>query len=81
MKKRLMIFYKINNFGKINFHIPDKNNILSSKIIFNNEELKDPDCINRLNTFKVLDYKLQKYESISRGIDGRTPKEIMEKIV
>ena len=73
--------YKINNFGKINFHIPDKNNILSSKIIFNNEELKDPDCINRLNTFKVLDYKLQKYESISRGIDGRTPKEIMEKIV
>ena len=48
---------------------------------FSEEELKDPDCINNLNTLMVLDFKLKKYEDISKKIDGRTPKELMQRIV
>ena len=48
---------------------------------FNEEELKDPDCINCLNTLQVLDFKLNKYEDIRSKIDGRTPRELMQRIV
>jgi hypothetical protein len=48
---------------------------------FSEEELKDPDCINNLNTLMVLDFKLKKYEDISKKIDGRTPRELMQRIV
>ena len=48
---------------------------------FSEEELKDPDCINNLNTLMVLEFKHKKYEDISKKIDGRTPKELMQRIV
>ena len=48
---------------------------------FKEEELNDPDCISCLNTLTVLNFKLDKYEKIRNNIDGRTPKEIMQKIV
>ena len=48
---------------------------------FKDEELKDPDCINNLNTLQVLEFKLNKYEEIRSKIDGRTPRELMQRIV
>ena len=48
---------------------------------FTEEELRDPDCINCLNTLQVLEFKLNKYEEISKKIDGRTPRELMQRIV
>ena len=48
---------------------------------FSEEELNDPDCINNLNTLMVLEFKQKKYEDISKKIDGRTPKELMQRIV
>ena len=43
--------------------------------------MRDPDCINCLNTLQVLEFKLNKYEEISKKIDGRTPRELMQRIV
>ena len=48
---------------------------------FKDEELKDPDCIDCLNTLQVLEFKLNKYEEIREKIDGRTPRELMQKII
>ena len=48
---------------------------------FKDEELEDPDCINCLNTLQVLEFKLNKYEEIRNKIDGRTPRELMQRIV
>ena len=48
---------------------------------FSEEELKDPDCINNLNTLMVLEFKQNKYEEISKKIDGRTPRELMQRII
>ena len=48
---------------------------------FKEEELKDPDCIDCLNTLQVLEFKYNKYEEIRNKIDGRTPRELMQKIV
>ncbi len=48
---------------------------------FSEEELKDPDCINNLNSLMVLEFKQKKYEDISKKIDGRTPRELMQRIV
>ena len=48
---------------------------------FKDEELKDPDCIDCLQTLQVLDFKLNKYEEIRNKIDGRTPRELMQRII
>ena len=48
---------------------------------FSEEELNDPDCVNALNTLQVLEFKHKKYEDIRSKIDGRTPRELMQKIV
>ena len=48
---------------------------------FKDEELQDPDCIDCLNTLQVLEFKLNKYEEIRNKIDGRTPRELMQKII
>ena len=58
---------------------PPKTHIDKSE--FSEEELKDPDCINCLNTLQVLEFKLNKYEEIRNKIDGRTPRELMQRIV
>ena len=48
---------------------------------FSSEELKDPDCIDALNTLGVLEFKHKKYEAIRDKIEGRTPRELMQKII
>ena len=48
---------------------------------FKDEELKDPDCIESLNTLMVLQFKQNKYEEIRNKIDGRTPRELMQRII
>ena len=48
---------------------------------FKEEELKDPDCLDSLNTLSVLKFKQNKYEEIRNKIDGRTPRELMQRII
>ena len=48
---------------------------------FTKEELNDPDCIDCLNTLSVLKFKKDKYEEIRSKIDGRTPRELMLRII
>lgn len=48
--------------------------------MFKPEELEDPDLVENLNTLKVLRFKVDKYEEIRNQIEGRTPRELMEKI-
>ena len=48
---------------------------------FKEEELNDPDCIDCLNTLQVLQFKQNKYEEIRNKIDGRTPRELMQRII
>ena len=48
---------------------------------FKSEELQDPDCLDCLNTLQVLEFKINKYEEIRNKIDGRTPRELMQRIV
>ena len=55
--------------------------IIVDKSEFSEEELNDPDNINNLKTLMVLDFKQKKYEDISKKIDGRTPKELMQRII
>jgi len=80
---------KFNNFGKIQFiynnmekgpnNIEDNDEIKKSEIT--EEEKKDPDNVKYLNTLNVLNFKIRKYETISKNIEGRTPRELMERIV
>ena len=48
---------------------------------FTAEELKDPDDINSLNTMQVLEFKLKKYEAERDKIDGRCPRDLMQRII
>jgi hypothetical protein len=48
---------------------------------FKEEELNDPDCIDCLNTLSVLQFKQNKYEEIRSKIDGRTPRDLMQRII
>lgn len=47
---------------------------------FKKEELLDPDIIDNLNTMEVLKNKKKFYDEKSKKIQGRTPKELREKI-
>lgn len=47
---------------------------------FTDDELKDPDCINCLNTLQVLEFKINKYEKIRNKIYGRKPRELTQRI-
>ena len=60
---------------------PKKPGAPIDKSQFNDEELKDPDCIDCLKTLSVLQFKQNKYEEISKKIDGRTPRELMQRII
>ena len=55
--------------------------IAVDKSEFKDEELEDPDCINCLNSLQVLEFKINKYEEIRNKIDGRTPRELMQRII
>ena len=56
-----------------------KENEKINKNIFKEEELKDVDYIDNLNSIKVLEDRLKEMEKIIRKIDGRTPKEILQR--
>ena len=60
---------------------PKKPSAPVDKSQFTEEELKDPDCIACLNTLMVLKFKQEKYEEIRNKIDGRTPRELMQRII
>ena len=46
---------------------------------FKPEELEDVDIIDNLNSLKVLDYKIKELEAKIKKIDGRTPREMLQK--
>ena len=48
---------------------------------FRPEELEDVDYIDNLNTLKVLEFKIKELEDKIKKIDGRTPKEMLQKKV
>ena len=47
---------------------------------FKKEELVDPDIMDNLNSMGVLNNKKEFYEAKAKKIEGRTPKELREKI-
>ena len=51
------------------------------KNIFKPEEIEDVDIIDNLNTLKVLDLKIKELEEKMKKIDGRTPREMLQKKV
>ena len=72
------IYFK-NNLSVKKQETPKINTI--NKSDFKDEELKDPDCVECLNTLQVLDFKIKKYEEIRDKIDGRTPRVLMQRII
>jgi hypothetical protein len=58
---------------------PPKEHIDKSE--FSPDELDDPDHINCLQTLKVLEFKINKYQAISDKIEGRTPRALMQRII
>ena len=46
---------------------------------FKPEELEDVDILDNLNSLKVLDYKIKELEMKIKKIDGRTPREMLQK--
>ena len=61
--------------------VKPQNEIIIDKSKFKPEELIDVDIIDNLNSLKVLDYKIKEIEIKIKKIDGRTPKEILQKKV
>ena len=61
--------------------VKTQNEIIIDKSKFKPEELIDVDIIDNLNSLKVLDYKIKEIEIKIKKIDGRTPKEILQKKV
>ena len=48
---------------------------------FKPEELEDVDIIDNLNSLKVLEFKIKELEAKIKKIDGRTPREMLQKKV
>ena len=69
---------KKNSGNKDNQDKKPSNKIDGSK--FKKEELLDPDIIDNLNSMEVLKSKKQFYEEKAKKIEGRTPKDLREKI-
>jgi hypothetical protein len=69
---------KINEIKTIN-SIDNKQKV--DKSLFKEEELKDVDILDNLNSIKVLNDRLGKLNKIISKIDGRTPKELLQKKV
>ena len=72
------------NQAKNNNNTPPANNGNESKIDktkFKPEELEDVDIIDNLNTLKVLEFKIKELEAKIKKIDGRTPREMLQKKV
>lgn len=83
--------YLINKLNNINYKnktvlkslkdIKSKDIKKVDKSQFKEEELEDPDCVESLNTLSVLEFKRDKYEEIRNKIDGRTPRELLQRII
>ena len=58
-----------------------QNQPVIDKSKFKPEELEDVDFIDNLNTLKVLDFKIKELELKIKKIDGRTPREMLQKKV
>ena len=58
-----------------------QNRPIIDKSKFKPEELEDVDCIDNLNSLKVLEFKIKELELKIKKIDGRTPKELLQKKV
>jgi hypothetical protein len=58
-----------------------QNEPIIDKSKFKPEELEDVDFIDNLNTLKVLDFKIKELEMKIKKIDGRTPREMLQKKV
>ena len=58
-----------------------QNEPIIDKSKFKPEELEDVDYIDNLNTLKVLEFKIKELELKIKKIDGRTPRELLQKKV
>lgn len=63
------------NSSMLNF-----SNMSNFQTDFKQEELKDPDILENLNSLKVLNYKIAKYESKAANYGGQIPLLIKNKI-
>ena len=70
---------KVNKINHINNNNNNNKNEKIDKNLFKEEELNDVDCIDNLNSLKVLKDRLKKVENKIKKIDGRTPKELLQK--
>ena len=74
-----------NNNKNLNKNVPNKNNVNNNnekkidKNLFSEEELKDVDNIDYLNSLNVLKDRLKKIEEKIAKIDGRTPRDLLQK--
>ena len=82
-KIKEIISSKKENKGKstVSVEKPAQLSTQIDKSQFKPEELTDPDCLDCLQTLSVLNFKLKKYEDIRDKIEGRTPKDLMQKII
>ena len=67
------------NNNNIKKNINNNNNEKIDKTLFKEEELNDVDCIDNLNSLKVLKDRLKKLEAQIAKIDGRTHRELLQK--
>ncbi len=58
-----------------------ENQPIIDKSKFKPEELEDVDIIDNLNSLKVLEFKIKELELKIKKIDGRTPRELLQKKV
>ena len=70
-----------NNNNNNNVQNTNNNQPKIDKSKFKPEELEDVDYIDNLNTLKVLEFKIKELEDKIKKIDGRTPKEMLQKKV
>lgn len=60
---------------------PQQNKSMINKSNFREEELKDPDIVDNLNSTQVINYKLAEIEKKIKEISGRTPKPLRDKLI
>ena len=69
------------NTEKKNDNAKDGTQPIIDKSKFKPEELEDVDIIDNLNSLKVLEFKIKELEIKINKIDGRTPREMLQKKV
>ena len=68
-----------NNKAQANLPANEGKETIIDKSKFKPEELEDVDIIDNLNSLKVLDFKIKELETKIKKIDGRTPREMLQK--